>query len=248
MRIDWWTLTLQAVNLLVLFWILKRFLFQPVSAMIANRQAATSKLLEDAQSVRKTADAEREQANAAAAHLAETRTQLIAAAHAEAQAGKVAVLAQAKTEAAELLAVANVEIERARERQAVEAADQASQLAVDIAAKVLARLPEDVQIAGFIDGIAAGIADLPAATRAELGADGEPLHLKAARPLTDAEAAAFRAALARTVGRPVEFVVEPDPGLIAGLEIEGRHALVRNSLRADLDRVANELTRHDQAE
>jgi len=246
MRIDWWTLALQAVNVLILFWMLSRFLFAPVSAMIAARQAAATRLLDEARSARQAADAERQKASAEAASLSETRSQLLTSAHEEAQAEKAALLAEAKTDAAELLAGARIEIERTRRRGAAEAADRASRLAVDIAAKVLARLPEDVRVAGFVDGIAAGVAGLPEAIRAELGADGAPLHLKTARPLTEAEAAACRAALARAVGRPVEFVVEPDPGLIAGIEIEARHALVRNSLRADLDRVTSELTRHDQ--
>jgi F-type H+-transporting ATPase subunit b len=246
MRIDWWTLALQAVNFLVLFWILSHFLFKPVSAMIVARQAATTKLLDEARSARQAADAERDKASAEAAHLTETRTQMLTATNVEAQAEKGAVLAQAKMDAAELLAGAQAEIERTRTQQAAETADRASRLAIDIAAKVLARLPRDTQIAGFIDGVVAGIEALPEATLAELGADGAPLHLKAARPLTDAEATACRAALARAVGRPIEFIVEPDPRLIAGIEIEARHARVRNSLRADLDRLTSELTRHDQ--
>jgi F-type H+-transporting ATPase subunit b len=246
MRIDWWTLALQAINFLVLLWILSRFLFRPVAAMIAARQAATAKLLEDARSARQAADDERQRASAEAARLTETRTEMLTAAASEARAESAALLAQARTEAAALLAGAQAEIERTSRQQAAAAADQASRLAVDIAAKVLARLPRETQVAGFIDGIAAGIAGLPEATRAELGADGTPLHLRAARPLSEAEIAACGAAFARAAGRPIAFVVEPDPGLIAGIEIEARHARVRNSLRADLDRLAAELTRHDR--
>lgn len=40
MTIDWWTLGLQTVNVLVLVWILARFLFRPVARIIADRQAA----------------------------------------------------------------------------------------------------------------------------------------------------------------------------------------------------------------
>jgi F-type H+-transporting ATPase subunit b len=42
MKIDWWTLGLQTINILVLVWILSRFLFRPVSDMIAARQAAAA--------------------------------------------------------------------------------------------------------------------------------------------------------------------------------------------------------------
>lgn len=39
MRLDPWTLVLQAVNALVLAWLLARFLFRPVMAVIARRRA-----------------------------------------------------------------------------------------------------------------------------------------------------------------------------------------------------------------
>ncbi len=42
MRIDWWTLALQTVNVLILIWILSRFLFHPVVAIIDERRAAAA--------------------------------------------------------------------------------------------------------------------------------------------------------------------------------------------------------------
>jgi F-type H+-transporting ATPase subunit b len=41
----------------------------------------------------------------------------------------------------------------------------------------------------------------------------------------------------------VEVFVEPE--LIAGLELEAPHAIVRNSFRADLVRLKSELVHHD---
>ena len=48
MRIDWTTLALQTINVLVLVWLLARFLFRPVTTIIAERRAAAEKLLADA--------------------------------------------------------------------------------------------------------------------------------------------------------------------------------------------------------
>ena len=62
MRIDWWTLSLQTVNVLILIWILSRFLFRPVVAMIDERRAATAKVLSDAEAAKKQAIAARETA------------------------------------------------------------------------------------------------------------------------------------------------------------------------------------------
>ena len=42
MRIDWWTLALQTVNVLILIWILSRFLFRPIMAIIEERRAAAA--------------------------------------------------------------------------------------------------------------------------------------------------------------------------------------------------------------
>ena len=43
MKIDWWTLALQAVNAAVLIWLLAHFLFRPVADIIAARQKAAQR-------------------------------------------------------------------------------------------------------------------------------------------------------------------------------------------------------------
>ena len=55
MHIDWWTLALQTVNVLVLIWILGRFFFRPVVDIVAKRQAEANKLLADAAAARQQA-------------------------------------------------------------------------------------------------------------------------------------------------------------------------------------------------
>jgi F-type H+-transporting ATPase subunit b len=57
MTIDWWTLGLQTVNVLVLVWILARFLFKPVAKIIAERQEAAQDALDEAEAARAEAQA-----------------------------------------------------------------------------------------------------------------------------------------------------------------------------------------------
>ena len=99
MRIDWWTLALQAVNVLILVWLLGRFLFRPVMDAIAARQASAQALLDEAREAKDRAQAEAQAlktqndgfvADAAARH-AEIRT--------EAEAERQRLLAQARLEA-----------------------------------------------------------------------------------------------------------------------------------------------------
>jgi F-type H+-transporting ATPase subunit b len=242
-RIDWWTLALQTVNVLVLVWILSRFLFRPVESIIAKRQAAAAKLLADAEAAKNQANAAREAAEAEAARLAGSRSETLRAATAEAEKARGAALAAAGAEAEHLRAAAEAEIERERETEAAAASDRAARLAVDIAGKLLDRLPDSERVGGFIDGLAQAIASLPPASRDALGA-GEGARLKAPRSLNDAEMKSCRNAFAKALGRPLDFSVDVDPSLIAGLELETPHAVVRNSFRADLSRIVEELTAH----
>jgi F-type H+-transporting ATPase subunit b len=52
MTIDWWTLGLQTINLLVLVALLGHFLLKPLAAIVAARQAEAQRLLDEAASAR----------------------------------------------------------------------------------------------------------------------------------------------------------------------------------------------------
>jgi len=247
MQIDWWTLGLQTVNVLILIWILARFLFRPVAAIIAARQEETVRLSDEVKAAKAESAAEQVKAAAENARLAGERGDILKVAAQEAEAERATILATARTEANQMRAAAEAEIKRAQDSVAASFANRASQLAVDIAAKLLARLPVEMPVAGFVDGLAAAVAGLPDETRRSFGLNGTPVRLRAIRALSTAEAERCRTALSKALGQPVELAVEIDPSLIAGLEIETPHAVVRNSLRADLDRIATELTHHDHA-
>jgi F-type H+-transporting ATPase subunit b len=244
MRIDWQTLALQTVNVLILIWILSRFLFRPVMAIIEERRAAAAKLLDDAEAAKRQAITEREAAETEAAKIAAARDEVLRQAAADADTQRAAALAAARAEVEQLRAAAKAEMRSARAAEASAASDRAVRLAVDVAGKVLARLPDSARVEGFVDGLAEALASLPEASRDGIDGAGR-LRLMAARALTPGEAQSCRAALARALGRPLDFVFAIDPNLIAGLELETPHAVVRNSIRSDLNRIVEELTRHD---
>ena len=66
MRIDWWTLALQAANFLVLVWLLQHFLYRPVLAIIVERQQQTDGVLAEADATRTAAEGLRAGAGGAA--------------------------------------------------------------------------------------------------------------------------------------------------------------------------------------
>ena len=100
MTIDWWTLGIQTVNVVILVWLLGRFFWRPVAAMIEQRRAAAQSMLAEAeakQSEATTALAEIEQTRAG---FAQEREAILAAAHEAAERARAALLEEAAKEAA----------------------------------------------------------------------------------------------------------------------------------------------------
>lgn len=241
MRIDWWTLALQTINALVLIWLLARFLFRPVAGIIAERQKAARALIADADAARLAAVQEREAAMRERQQIAAARGEALKAVAVEATAQKQALLSAAQADAEQLRTAAVNQAANARVDQVALAAERASRLAVDIAAKLLDRLPDGTRVSGFIDSLATGVAQLPEAARAGLGAHGVAPTLVAARALSPQEQERCRTMLATCLKRNVALRFEVDPQLIAGLELRSPHALVRNSFSAELARIRETL-------
>jgi F-type H+-transporting ATPase subunit b len=107
------------------------------------------------------------------------------------------------------------------------------------------RLPDNARIANFVDGLIKALRELPQSARAEFGAEGQAVQLKAARALSKTEKQTLCDSISAELDRKVTLAVTVDPDLIAGLEIETPHAAVRNSFRDDLGRIAAELIRSD---
>jgi F-type H+-transporting ATPase subunit b len=239
MHIDWWTLALQCVNVLVLVWILARFFFRPVAAIIAQRQEAAHRLLAEAETARAEAAKVRAESDAARKQIEVTRTELAASARkaAELEAGKV--LAKASAQAATLRADADVQIKNDATAAEGQIFTHASALSIDIARRLLGQLPAEATLGAFAQGLAAQLRDLPPESR-ELLRGGE-LVIASASALGDESRNKVRAAIEDALGSPAKVAFETDPGLIAGLELRSRAVLIRHSWRAALERIREEI-------
>jgi F-type H+-transporting ATPase subunit b len=244
MHIDWWTIGLQTINAIVLIWLLKRFLLQPVAAIIEVRKVAAEKLFNEAQAAKSEAEDAMMEAQAELSRLAQTQADVLTKANQQAEAAKSALLDDARAQAEQLRKTAEADIARSQAEARKADAVHAKTLASAIAVKLFARLPDDARIAGFIDGLAQVLAELPETERNAIAATA-PLGIKAPRLMTAEEMQACTAKLSESLGKSVTLDVAVEPDLIAGLEIDTPHALVRNSFRADLDRIALELSRDD---
>ncbi len=246
MHLDAWTLALQTVNVLVLVWLLARFLFRPVAALIAERRAAAEKLLDDAAAAKQQADAAAAEMAARRRDFAAEGERLLAEARdaAEAERARLLGLAQAEAEALRSAARTGAAREEAALRRALEAA--ARRLALAIAARLLARLPAGTTTPALLHSLAADLAALPDEARNGLADASVPVEVVSAAPLAEAERATCAAMLAEATGRAPSLSFRTDPTLIAGIELYGAHTAVRSSWRADLDRIGQEFSLDDE--
>lgn len=254
MHLDGWTLLLQAINFLVLVWLLRHFLYRPVLAVIAERQAATERVRAEAEAARADADHLRQGLEGERAGLASERDRLLAAAHTQAEADRAALLDKARAEADRLLADARARIEEER-RQALDGLRaRAATLGTAVAERLLRGVAADgaeaVVNRGFLDAACRSVEALPEAQRRALAAEDDPVpvRLVGAAPLSPEDAGRCRDRLAAALGRPVALAVAEDPGLIAGVELRFPHTVLRHNWKQGLADAMKELSGDDDSQ
>lgn len=223
MAIDWTTFTLEVVNFLVLVWILKHFLYQPVLDILARRQADLTRTLEEARRVEVAAAELRDQFEHRLADWEAEKTRLRAGLESDLEAERGRQFqALTRTLATER------ERQRAQEthreelrRRAVEV--QAIDLALDFATRLLTRLAgpelERRLIEVFIEDLARLPEDRLAAMDAAILDEPSPALITSAFPIDEAQRQRITAALTARLGRALPLSWAEDAKLLAGLRL-----------------------------
>ncbi len=248
MHVSAWNVALQALNFLVLAWLLQRFLFKPVRAVLSKRQEAIAASMRAAAEEKAAAERAEEEYRAKSAGLAgeaaRAREQALAAAEQEAR--------RIREDATRL---ARAEAERARgdvDRERVEALRALEVRAADLAASIAERLLRDVlpdSDAAFLWRATASIDALDGARRAalarQIAAGG--LEVVSARPLEPATRARLEQWSSALAGGPARTSYGLDASLIAGVELRLPTGVWRSHWRAVLESIRAELGSHATA-
>src|SRR6185436_2880683 len=140
MLIDWFTVGAQALNFLILVWLMKRFLYKPILSAIDEREKRIAKELADADAKKAEAQKEHDEFDQKNAEFDEQRATLLSKATGEAQAERQRLLDEAR-EAAVAMSSKGQEALRNEERNLHEAIRRRTQQEVfAIARKALADL------------------------------------------------------------------------------------------------------------
>lgn len=146
-----WNILLSLANLLIIYLILKKFLFKPVQKVMNARREQVDKIYSEADESRNTANQmkqEYEQRLASARQEADT---MIKTAAQTAQRRGDQILSEAKSQASRVKQKAEEEIAQQKKQMLQDVRSEISELAVDIASKVVAREINQKDYDGFVD-------------------------------------------------------------------------------------------------
>jgi F-type H+-transporting ATPase subunit b len=247
MRIDWWTLALQAANFLVLVWLLQHFLYRPVLGIIAERQQQSEAVIAEANAARAAVEQLRAELEQQRGTIAKERDQTLEQAHAAASADAQRLLEKARADADRQGAEERQRLTRERAEATEALRQEASALALTIARRLLADAATPGFDGPFVERLLARLRGLDEPERRVLAsqlADGAPLQLVTAGPLAPSARAIFQDQLRAALGADTVVEFAQDAALIAGAELHFPHTILRHSWQHSLEEIAAEL-RHD---
>jgi F-type H+-transporting ATPase subunit b len=250
MQFDWWTFLLEAINFLVLIWLLRYFLYRPAQAIIAKRKARVEEGLAGAEAARQAAEAEKADYEARKAGLGTEREKMLEQAHKAIETERHKMLADAGAEADHFMRQAREEIETER-AAAIEALEmEAGRMAVDIASRILRETGSAGVSDAAIDILLKQVADMPEEERTRLArgpGGGKPsVEVVSATPLRKARQTAVAKMLAQHVDADIGVAFKADDGLLGGAEFHFPHAILRYSWAEALKNAERKI-RHEHA-
>lgn len=139
LNINIWDILWTVINLLVLYFLLKKFLFGPVTAMMDRREQMIKADLDKAKQTNAQAQElkDKYEAELKDAHLAAAKISSNAKQHADKESAQI--IDEAQKEASRIIAEAKKTVERERQEAVEEAKEQIAGLAVLAASRVLAK-------------------------------------------------------------------------------------------------------------
>jgi F-type H+-transporting ATPase subunit b len=223
MLIDWFTVAAQALNFLVLVWLLRRFLYQPILTAIDAREKRIADELADAAAKQSDAKLEREEFEKKNAEFDQQRTSLLSKATEDAAAEKERLLGEAR-DAADAMSAKRLEALHKDAKNLNAAITRRTQDEVfSIARKVLTDLTdadlEERAVVVFTGRLRAMDDKEKSGFNDALKSSAEPALLRSAFDLTDERREEIRDAIHETFASDLPLQFEIDPDLVSGIEL-----------------------------
>ena len=154
-----WQILISLVNLLILFLMLKKFLFKPVQKIMAARQAQVDQVYEDADKRLQSATQMKQEYEQRLSNARDEADTLVKNATVTAQKRGDQLMSEAQQQASRLKQKAEEEIEQQKKQMLNEVRQDISELAVDIASKVIEREINKGDYDAFVDEFIRNVGD-----------------------------------------------------------------------------------------
>ena len=223
MLIDWFTVSAQVVNFLILVWLLKRFLYKPILHAIDAREKRIATELAAAD--KKTIDAQKESDKFKHKNeeFQQQRSALLSKATDEAKVERQRLLDEARKAADALRAKRQDALKREQQSLNDEIARRTRQEVFAIARKTLTDLAgtslEERMVDVFIRRLRELNGDRKGLVSSSLKASPSPVIVRTTFNLLPAQRASTEGAIKETLGTETQVQFETAPDLISGIEL-----------------------------
>lgn len=238
MELSWTTFFLEAINFLVLVWLLKRLFYLPVKRAVTERRAAVQKTLGDAEKARREAEDLKSKYEGRLQEWEQEK---------ERQRGEFRnELNDERTRQLKLIETSlKMEREKAEAREQKQAFErraneekQALQQALQFTSRLLGDLASQELEGKIVDltvgHIASGTERFATSFGPQSG-DSHSVTVRSAYPLSESRRSALAATLKRRLGDNLPITFNVDQRLLAGLEIAIGSYVLRANLRDELE-------------
>ena len=157
--IDPWRMIIQIGNLIILFLLMKKFLFKPVKAILDKRQAEVDSMYNEAAAAETAAKEMRDDYEQRLASAKQEPGEILRDASQKAQLRSEEMLDETRQQTAAMKAKASAEIEQEKKKAANEIKDEVSSIAMDIASKVVEREISAADHAALVDAFISNMGD-----------------------------------------------------------------------------------------
>lgn len=154
-----WHILIALCNLLIMFLILKHFLFKPVMKMLADRKEQVDKVYRDAEDARADANGMKKEYEERMASAREEADNIVRTAVDTAQRKGDSIVFEASSQASHIKKKAEEEIAREKQQMLQDVKGEISDLAVSIASKVVEREIDQKDYDSFVDDFIRNVGD-----------------------------------------------------------------------------------------
>jgi F-type H+-transporting ATPase subunit b len=223
MLIDWFTVGAQAINFIILVWLLRRFLYKPILHAVDARERRVAAELADADAKRAEAKRERDEFLRKNAAFDQQRAALLSQATVEAKAERQRLLDEARQAADALSATRHEALRREAHDLSEAISRQTRQEVFAIARKALMDLATMSLEERLAEAFTRRLREIDGNAKADLAealkSASEPALVRSAFELPAKHRTAIENALNETFSVNIHIRFETAPDLIAGIEL-----------------------------